>query len=63
VEGCNGVQIFSDKECNNIFTLVENWDTEDAHKKHISRVVESGGWETIASHLTKDPESSYFCKL
>lgn len=63
VEGCNGVQIYSDKANESVFTLIENWDSEDAHQKHIAGVVESSGWETIASHLAKDPESSYFYKL
>ncbi|GAB1267033.1 hypothetical protein NBRC116493_02860 [Aurantivibrio infirmus] len=63
VEGCNGIHIFSDSKNNNVFTLVENWDSEDAHKKHIAGVVESGNWDTISSHLEKDPESSYFNEL
>jgi quinol monooxygenase YgiN len=63
VEGCNGVQVFSDKENTDIFTLVENWDSEEKHQKHISGVVESGNWDVIASYLAEDPKSSYFNKL
>jgi quinol monooxygenase YgiN len=63
VEGCNGVQVYSDKENADIFTLVENWDSEEKHQKHISGVVESGNWDVLASHLVEDPKSSYFNKL
>jgi quinol monooxygenase YgiN len=63
VEGCNGVEVYSDKENIAIFTLVENWDSEEKHQKHISGVVESGNWDVIASHLAEEPKSSYFNKL
>jgi quinol monooxygenase YgiN len=63
VDGCNGVEIYSDNQNENVFTLVESWDSEELHKKHISGIVESGGWEAIASHLSEEPKSSYFSKL
>ena len=63
IEGCNNVQIYSDKKNNQIFTLVENWDSEEKHQSHISGVVESGDWNVIESHLAEAPKSSYFEKL
>ena len=63
VEGCNSVNVYADSKNKCVYTLVENWDSEELHKSHISRVVESGDWENIAKHLQKDPESSYFIKM
>lgn len=63
VDGCNGVKIFSSNENNNIFTLIESWDSEEKHKSHIAGVVESGDWDVIESHLSKSPESSYFAEI
>jgi quinol monooxygenase YgiN len=42
-----------------LFTLVETWESEGAHRAHIERVVQSGGWEHIRAHLVSDPLSSY----
>jgi quinol monooxygenase YgiN len=60
VPGCNGLQIFSkaDEPC--AFTLVELWSSVEVHKSYIARVVASGDWERMASHLACDPMSSYF---
>lgn len=63
VNGCESVQIFRDKINSNVFTLVEAWESESAHKKHIEGVIASGGWEAIASHLECDPSSSYYSRL
>lgn len=60
VEGCKAVQIFNDINEPGVFTLVETWDSEGMHKKHIEGVMASGGWGHIASHLASDPISSYF---
>lgn len=63
VEGCESVQIFCDKANSNVFTLVEAWESESAHKKHIEGVIASGGWDAIAAHLQSDPVSSYYSRL
>ncbi len=60
VQGCNSVQIFNNKDNRNIFTLVESWESEESHKSYIERVVESGAWTTIASHLECEPVSGYY---
>ncbi|ARU55685.1 MAG: antibiotic biosynthesis monooxygenase [Pseudomonadales bacterium] len=60
VEGCDTVTIYNDAEDPKVFTLVETWNSREAHKKHIDGVVASGTWETIAQHLQSDPVSSYF---
>lgn len=61
--GCEGVQIFRDTVNENVFTLVETWDCEASHKKHIEGVIASGDWSTVASHLACDPTSSYFSHI
>lgn len=63
VGGCLDVRIFSDTQNPCVFTLVETWESEAAHKKHIEGVVSSGGWNHIASHLACDPSSSYYKAL
>jgi quinol monooxygenase YgiN len=63
VSGCKGVQIFRSTKNSNTFTLVESWDSEESHKKHIKGVIESGTWETITSHLECDPDSSYYTEI
>lgn len=61
IAGCRGVRIFQGKENRNIFTLLEDWDSEAAHKVHINQVISSGAWEkNIAIHLTKQPVSHYY---
>jgi quinol monooxygenase YgiN len=63
VSGCKGVRIFSADGNPCIFTLVEDWESQDAHKAHIGKVVASGGWATLAACLAKDPVSHYYNEL
>ncbi|MBT0961034.1 putative quinol monooxygenase [Denitromonas iodatirespirans] len=63
VDGCIAVDVFNDTANPCVFTLVETWQSESAHKAHIEGVVSSGGWSHIASHLACDPSSSYFKAL
>jgi quinol monooxygenase YgiN len=60
VEGCNGVEIYTDKSNASVFILVENWTSEEFHKKHIAGVIESGDWKKIRTYLREDAESGYF---
>lgn len=61
--GCHRVLVFSDTKNFNNFTLVESWESELAHKKHIDTVVANGAWDTIVSHLECDPESGYYAEI
>ena len=63
VEGCISVSVFRDSQNPNAFTLVETWQSEAAHKRHIEGVVSSGGWSHIVGHLACEPSSSYFAAL
>ena len=63
VDGCIAVSVFNDTQDACVFTLVETWQSQAAHQKHIEGVVSSGGWSHIASHLSCDPSSSYFTTL
>jgi quinol monooxygenase YgiN len=58
VPGCQAVRIFNSTTNERVFTL-ETWETESAHRAHIERVVQTGGWEHIRAHLVSDPLSSY----
>ncbi|MBL1277547.1 MAG: antibiotic biosynthesis monooxygenase [Ectothiorhodospiraceae bacterium] len=60
VEGCLGVKIFRNTSLMNKFTLVETWESKQHHQNHLSTLTEDGTWEFISSHLSIDPESSYF---
>ena len=59
VPGCRAVRIFNSTTNERVFTLVETWDSESAHRAHIERVIRSGAWERIRGHLVSDPLSSY----
>ncbi len=59
VSGCQAVRIFNSTANERVFTLVETWESESAHRAHIEHVVRSGGWEHIRAHLVSDPLSSY----
>jgi quinol monooxygenase YgiN len=64
VKGCKGVRAFFGKDNPRIFTLVEEWETEQSHKTHIDQVIASGAWEkNIAIHLAKPPVSYYYSEL
>jgi quinol monooxygenase YgiN len=60
VPGCTGVQVFGHAEDPCAFTLVESWQSVEAHKEHIYRVVSSGEWSSIAAHLDREPTSGYY---
>ena len=59
VPGCRAVRIFNSTTDERIFTLVETWESESAHRAHIERVVQSGAWDRIRAHLVADPISNY----
>ena len=63
VEGCLNVAIYNDQSNSNVYTLVETWASEALHQKHISGVIESGGWGVISEHLICDPISRYFSQI
>jgi quinol monooxygenase YgiN len=59
VPGCKAVRIFNSTTNERVFTLVETWESESAHRAHIERVIQTGAWEHIRAHLVTDPLSSY----
>ena len=63
VPGCQAVRIFNSTSNERVFTLVETWDCESAHRAHIESVVRSGAWERIRGHLVGDPLSNYLREL
>jgi len=63
VEGCLGVNIFQSSSMANQFTLVERWETKELHQANLDKLVKNGTWDTIASHLSKEPDSDYFIQF
>ncbi|CUI09303.1 hypothetical protein BN2497_13383 [Janthinobacterium sp. CG23_2] len=63
VAGCRGVDIFRASDDPAVFTLVEQWDSEQAHKKHIETLTASGGWDVIAAFLLEPPSGRYASRL
>lgn len=63
VEGCEGVSVFQNITSHNRFTLVERWENKMLHIANLDALLSDGTWDTIASHLTKEPESDYFTEL
>ena len=63
VPGCQAVRIFNSTANERVFTLVETWDSEGAHRAHIESVIRSGAWERIRGHLVRDPLSNYLREL
>jgi quinol monooxygenase YgiN len=63
VEGCLEINIFRNSSNENIFTLIEIWDTKLNHQNHINKLIADGSWELILKHLATDPISSYNEKL
>ncbi|NHZ91843.1 antibiotic biosynthesis monooxygenase [Massilia sp. CCM 8733] len=59
VAGCRGVSIFRASDDPAVFTLVEQWDSEQAHKAHIDTLTASGGWDAIAACLREPPAGRY----
>ncbi|MES2584819.1 MAG: antibiotic biosynthesis monooxygenase family protein [Pseudomonadota bacterium] len=60
VPGCRSVRLFAASTNPCIFTLLEDWESQAQHQRHIDHAVSSGGWATLAAHLAKDPVSHYY---
>ena len=63
VNGCIGVNVFHSASMTNKFTLVETWESKELHQANLDNLSKDGTWDTIASHLSKDPSSDYFTQL
>jgi len=63
VEGCLGVDIYRSLSSLNRFTLVEEWQTQALHQKHLAKLSDDGTWEFISGHLSENPESDYFSHM
>jgi quinol monooxygenase YgiN len=63
VDGCQGIQLFQSSEHKQTITLLESWQSVEKHKSHIEKVISSGDWEKIASHLSDEPVSDYLHEL
>lgn len=62
VGGCNAVRVFAGLDDPCLFTLLEEWDSVQAHRAHLDAVVSSGAWAALAAHLAKEPVSRYYAE-
>ncbi len=63
VPGCQSVRILGHLEDPLAFTLMEAWDSKEAHGAHLEKLVSSGQWASIAAHLAAAPVSAYYREL
>jgi quinol monooxygenase YgiN len=63
VAGCEGVSVYRGKTDRRVFTLVETWESESAHRAHIAKLTDSGDWDVVRTLLTADPVSGYYDAL
>jgi quinol monooxygenase YgiN len=60
VPGCLGARLFADANGEPVFTLLERWTSQQAHREHIAKVVQTSGWNALKSLLEIEPTSRYF---
>lgn len=63
VAGCRSVQILGHLTDPLAFTLVEAWDSKEAHGAHLEKLASSGQWASIAANLAAPPASTYYREL
>ena len=63
VPGCTAVRTLQSTASPTVFTLIEDWASEHAHRRHLDQLQNSGAWEGVARHLTCPPESRYYVDL
>ena len=59
VPGCAAVRTLQSAASPTVFTLIEDWNSEHAHRRHHEQLQRSGAWDGIARHLSRPPESHY----
>jgi heme-degrading monooxygenase HmoA len=59
-EGCMGVTIHNSIKNPSNYTIVERWESEEYHEKHVKILLDTGAWDHISSHLVCDPVSDYY---
>lgn len=63
VPGCQSVRILGHLEDPLAFTLVEAWDSKEAHGDYLEKLASSGQWASIAANLAAPPVSAYYREL
>lgn len=63
VRGCLGVRVFASLEDPCVWTLLEDWDSVEAHQVHIDHLIASGAWDQVVTHLAKPPVSHHCVEL
>lgn len=63
VPGCLNIEILQHIENPLQFTLIEQWDSEKTHQRHVEGLVSSGKWNFIIDHLQESPITGYCIKI
>lgn len=59
-EGCEGVQLYENKETTTKLTLHAKWTSEEAQKKYIAWRMETGDFDKLSSMLSEPPSMQYY---
>lgn len=60
VSGCRGIRILKEADVADSYTLVEIWESKEAHQKNSQELADSGAWDAIVEMLDGAPDGRYF---
>ena len=63
VAGCEAARVFYDTSDHARVTLVETWASRQHHEAQLARIVASGAWDHVRSHLACEPNLGYYAEL
>lgn len=58
--GCQSIHTLANMEDPTQISLIEVWESKDAHQAYIKALADSGDWQHIESHLIRAPTSTYY---
>ena len=61
--GCEAVRVLCNTNDSNVFTLMETWESEARHRAHLDKIINSGAWDAMSSHLASAPSSGYYREM
>lgn len=61
--GCLGVRLLHGTDDPTYFTLIEEWETEERHSRHLTGLIADGVWSRLCNLLADEPEHRYCAEL
>lgn len=61
--GFQGADVYRHKQNPLYFTLIEKWESYEAHHEHFIRITENGDWAAILQMLEAEPQLIYMRPL